>query len=305
MQNISFSIVIPLYNKVQSIKRTLDCVINQTCHNFEVIVVNDGSTDGSETIAAQYEDNRVRLINKENGGVSSARNRGIEESKYKYIALLDADDYWEPTYIEEQVKMISDFPNAMMCGMGWGYLENNNKKIIPHFTDDNNFRGYIDNFWTKPKKSNIFWASAVVINKDVFNKIEMFDERISRGEDLDVWWRIILNFEVAFNSKTLSYYRQDAENRAMDRAMQRGKGLIYYRNKYEKYLNNNDFRLFFDNYCISSIHQLLLSKEFAKEVKPIAKTINLSGQKISNKMKILSPRLFHFMYLSMQWLKQI
>lgn len=89
-----FSVVIPLYNKAQSIKSTLQCVLNQTSGEFEVLIIDDGSTDESVARVNEFSDSRIRLIQKPNGGVSSARNRGIEEARYRYIALLDADDVW-------------------------------------------------------------------------------------------------------------------------------------------------------------------------------------------------------------------
>ena len=101
------SIIIPLYNKVKSITQTLNCVMQQSYQDFEVVVVDDGSTDGSIDVVHKFLDERIRVVSKSNGGVSSARNVGIKEAKYNYIALLDADDYWEPNYLEEQVQKIN------------------------------------------------------------------------------------------------------------------------------------------------------------------------------------------------------
>jgi len=92
-----FSVVIPLYNKERSVKNTIESVLNQTFQDFEVIVVNDGSTDNSLEVVKSFNDERIRIINQKNSGVSSARNRGIKEAKYEWIAFLDADDLWEIT----------------------------------------------------------------------------------------------------------------------------------------------------------------------------------------------------------------
>ena len=88
-----FSVVIPLYNKELSIINTIQSVLDQTFQNFEIVVVNDGSTDRSVEMVEQFNDPRIRIINKSNGGVSSARNRGIQEAKYELVAFLDADDF--------------------------------------------------------------------------------------------------------------------------------------------------------------------------------------------------------------------
>uniref|UniRef100_A0A4W5LYG6 Glycosyltransferase 2-like domain-containing protein n=1 Tax=Hucho hucho TaxID=62062 RepID=A0A4W5LYG6_9TELE len=95
-----FSVIIPLYNKECFIENTLKSVLSQTFTAFEVIIINDGSTDKSEEKALQFKDSRIRYYSKENGGVSTARNFGIDKAKSVYITFIDADDYWYPTFLE-------------------------------------------------------------------------------------------------------------------------------------------------------------------------------------------------------------
>ncbi|EFT3180475.1 glycosyltransferase family 2 protein, partial [Escherichia coli] len=95
------TVVIPLYNKSQSIESTIKSVLNQTHTDFELIVVNDGSTDGSENVIKQFTDERIKLLNITNSGVSVARNTGIRSAKSSYVCLLDADDYWLPNHLEK------------------------------------------------------------------------------------------------------------------------------------------------------------------------------------------------------------
>src|SRR5574344_2444204 len=99
--NIYFSVVIPLYNKATSITSTIQSVLAQSYAYFEIVIIDDGSTDNSVQNVKLIDDRRIRLISKQNGGVSSARNVGIQNAKYDDIAFLDADDYLEPTYLEE------------------------------------------------------------------------------------------------------------------------------------------------------------------------------------------------------------
>lgn len=128
--SIYISVVIPLYNKQNAIAATLQSVLAQTYTNFEVIVVDDGSTDDSANVAeAVLRERKVygveckgKVVRKANGGVSSARNRGIQEAKYDYIALLDGDDLWDEHYLEEQVKLIEDFPEAKMWGINFAEM---------------------------------------------------------------------------------------------------------------------------------------------------------------------------------------
>ena len=109
------SVVIPLYNKEKSIAQTLECVLNQTYKDFEVIVVDDGSKDNSAAIVAQFTDTRIHLIRQENGGVSAARNRGIEEAQGKYVAFLDADDVWLTDHLESLVNLIRQYSQCRAC----------------------------------------------------------------------------------------------------------------------------------------------------------------------------------------------
>lgn len=109
-----FSVVIPLYNKEDNIANTLDSVLAQTFQDFEIIIVNDGSTDKSLQIVSDYEDIRIKVYSKPNGGVSDARNYGIKKSSNKYVAFMDADDYWKPNYLERMFKLIEDYPTGGM-----------------------------------------------------------------------------------------------------------------------------------------------------------------------------------------------
>ena len=228
------SVVIPLYNKARSIHATLQSVCVQTYTDFEVLVVNDGSTDDGAVIAANYPDSRVRVINKVNGGVCSARNRGIEEAKGEYIALLDGDDQWDKDYLTEQMKMIADFPNAAMWGINFAEL--NHGKLIRKLETalPEGYRGYVENYFgMKGRQSDLFCSSSVVIRKEMFDKVGMFDERIRYSEDSDMWFRIIANYPVAFYDRYMVWYLYDAENRAMNRTRLLKYWLPYFVEKYK------------------------------------------------------------------------
>ena len=106
-----FSIVIPLYNKAFYIENTIKSVLFQSYSNYEIIIVNDGSTDESEVKVLGLNDSRIQLYNQKNQGVSVAIKFGIEKSKGKLVAFLDADDYWFPNHLEEIVKLYTKYPN--------------------------------------------------------------------------------------------------------------------------------------------------------------------------------------------------
>ena len=108
------SVIIPLYNKEKQIAHTLRSVLNQTYQDFEVVIVNDGSTDCSVSEVEKVGDSRIRLVHQKNGGVSAARNKGIEEAKYELLAFLDADDEWKLEYLETQYNLFEKYP---MCSV--------------------------------------------------------------------------------------------------------------------------------------------------------------------------------------------
>lgn len=248
---INISVVVPLYNKEQSVVKTMECILAQTFLPIEVLIIDDGSTDHSAVVAENFiVSNNLQktwsLIRKPNGGVSSARNRGIHEAKGDYIAFLDADDYWEPNYLQEQSRMIQDFPDAALWSVGWGYIKGQNKIPVSH--KPQNYRGYITDYWAMPKGTNIFFVCVCVCKRSVLEKLGGYDVRMKYGEDLDLAYRIILNYPVAFYNIILGYYRQDAENRACVKCDIRLEDRIqFYIDKYQEYRRiDKEFCRYFD-----------------------------------------------------------
>ena len=290
------SVIIPLYNKAQSIAETLRSVLNQTYKDYEIIVINDGSTDNSVQVVESIKDSRIKLFNKPNGGVSSARNYGIQKAKYEYIAFLDADDYWEPTYLEELVKLINDFPNAGLYGLGFGHIWQENKELINHDLPDL-FRGIIENPW---QRGCIYWTGSTTTTKTVIQSVGLFDERISHGEDLDMWYRILLRYSGVFYNKTLAYYRQDSENRAMDKVIPLNSFLPFYIEKYSRdRKENHSFCIYFDRQCLYFLFPYILHNRRDKELKRILRQIDFSQQKLSMRLRFWCPRLYNF-YLKLK-----
>lgn len=250
-----FSVVIPLYNKQNAIIHTIQSVMNQTVKDFELIVVDDGSTDNSYSVVRNIVDPRICLIKKENGGVSSARNVGIKASRGQYIALLDGDDMWEPTYLEEQLQLIEDFPEARMWGVNYAFVKNNIYKPCQQEMGVG-FRGYVPNYFST-SHNDLFCSSSVVISKEVFQVVGYFDERISSSEDLDMWYRIILRYPVVYYDKVLAYYNQDAENRVAydtDVRFPLTRDIKYYIDKYQKdFDQNSEFSRYMNSFVASRL----------------------------------------------------
>ncbi len=237
--DITISVVVPLYNKEKSVEVTLQSVLAQTYTDYEIIIVDDGSTDNSMNVIrkriSELENERVRIIHQENAGVSAARNKGMLEAKGEYIAFLDADDLWDKEYLAEQVKLIQDFADAVMFGIN--FAETNNGQLVRKLATGlpEGYRGYVDNYFQiDGRHSDLFCSSSVVIRKDVFDKVGLFDERIKYAEDTDMWWRIIATHKVAFYDRYMVFYRYDAENRAMKRTRPLKYFSPYYVDKYQK-----------------------------------------------------------------------
>lgn len=286
------SVVIPLYNKEKSIGSTIRCVLNQTYTDFEIVVVDDGSTDNSANVVREFEDKRVRLICKENGGVSSARNEGILAARGEYISFLDGDDFWEPEYLETLNRLILDYPYASIYGIKRGCICNDHK-IEDNKNSFVGYRGIVDDVWNNYPDS--WTGSSSSSRKDLLLSIGLFDTRMAYGEDLDMWWRLLLIGDGAIdNTRTLMYYVQDSENRAMNKFIPFERHIPFYIEKYEKWRKENaSFRKFFDTQCVYRLLQYATMPKYKKDIKRVLKQIDFSQLKLSMKLRFVFPRLYN------------
>ncbi|MEG1916828.1 MAG: glycosyltransferase [Muribaculaceae bacterium] len=224
---MKFSIVIPLYNKEISITSTIESVLAQSHRDFELIVVNDGSTDCSLAVVKTIQDPRIKIIDKPNGGVSSARNRGIAEARCEWIAFLDGDDLWNPLFLETIATMIVKYPKANIISTNYNISTQENRLSY-------NYTGYINDYYgTVLKYSNIICSSAVCIEKKCFDKIGGFKEYLTHGEDLEMWSRIVNTYTLAYTPLIMAVYRVSAENRACD--------MPKYETSWFRYIALNDY----------------------------------------------------------------
>lgn len=282
------SVVIPLYNKELSIASTINSVIAQTYTDFEIVVVNDGSTDKSADVVRAIADDRIVFINQENQGVSAARNTGIIAAKGEYVAFLDGDDLWHPEYLKTLVQLISDYPNATLYGIGYSKI-NDNK--IPINVQPTSMRGEIETPWENYVG---YWTgSSSSSSRELLLKAGMFDTRMTHGEDIDMWWRLLLMGKGAYDNRVLAYYRQDAENRAMNRLIPLEKHIPYYIDKYSKAREENiSFRRYFDREMIYRLYPYLFDKRYKEQAKLLAKKLDYSLQKWTMKFRMICPSLY-------------
>jgi glycosyltransferase involved in cell wall biosynthesis len=249
-----FSVIIPLYNKENNIRETINSVIEQTYSGFEIVVVDDGSTDNSFEIVNGITDPRIRLITQKNQGVSKTRNRGVVEAKYNFIALLDGDDQWSPTFLEEMKALIEICPEASLFGCTWAWVHPDGRVAISDYNIPQNFRGYVDNYFVTGVHNTLFNSSSVVFKKNAFIEIGMFDEGLTIGEDIDLWFRFALKKKLAFVNKCMSYYLLGAENRASKNKKNREECLIWNLDRFEKdEIRNPEFKSFLDSWRFAHI----------------------------------------------------
>jgi glycosyltransferase involved in cell wall biosynthesis len=200
-----FSIVIPLYNKEKYIKRALQSVLNQTFNDYEIIVVNDGSTDRSKEVVKNIKNPSIVIFDQQNQGVSAARNRGIDESKGKYIAFLDADDNWEPDFLQTINQLQKKYPDAGIYTTSYKLVKGHNEYLNVIMKCKNSLEGQ-ENFFILNEKIGGLHTSSIVVKKKIFSQAGGFSVGHKRQEDLDMWFRIGLHYEVAFSSKVCSNY---------------------------------------------------------------------------------------------------
>lgn len=206
-----FSVIIPLYNKENFIENTLRSVLNQSFTDFEIIIVNDGSTDASEEKAKQFIDTRIRYYSKENDGVSTARNYGIALAQSDYISFIDADDYWYPNFLQEMFANINQFPNQKVFTAAIE-IETSSKIIEAQYSIKKTSDCEIVNYFDASVKESVIWTSSAVFHKSVFEEIGNFDIKLKSGQDTDLWIRIGLIYPVLFSWKILARYVHDSNS---------------------------------------------------------------------------------------------
>jgi len=226
MSEISFSVVIPLYNKEKSIANTIKSVLNQTYRNFELIIVNDGSTDSSLNVVQSINDDRIKIIDKENGGVSSTRNHGIKEAKYDWIAFLDGDDEWLPNFLSEMNLLITRYPDCNIFAANY-YISSGRAKFTA--SENSDVVPIFDNYFELAMHLPIITSSSVVIRKGSFDEVSGFNTKYTHGEDLDLWARLYKKYkQIILSRKELVIYNHSAENRASNVIPKAKKHFAYY-----------------------------------------------------------------------------
>ena len=206
------TVVIPAYNAMTYLPETLDSVLRQTFTDFEVLIVNDGSTDSIESWLTTVNDDRVILISQANQGLPGARNMGITEAQGEYIAFIDADDLWEPTKLEKQVQCLEAKPEVGLV-YAWTLLIDRHGNSTGTVT-----AAQVEgNVWEKLLLGDVVGSgSAAMVRRSCFDGVGLFDPDLTSIEDCDMWVRIAAHYPFAVIKEVLIFYRQHSTSMSKD-----------------------------------------------------------------------------------------
>jgi glycosyltransferase involved in cell wall biosynthesis len=314
-----FTIIIPLYNKSAYIEKAIRSVLAQTYKEFELIVIDDGSKDESFAIAQQtltslfpqqfipqsagggqgaIPSGGWGAVQQKNQGVSTARNNGVKLAKYDYIAFLDADDWWEPTYLEEMKGLIETYPEAGIYGSSY-FKVKNGVNVPANIGVEKGFERGLINYCKVYAKTFYMplWTGATIIKKLIYESENGFKLSLKLGEDFDLWIRVALKYPVAFLNKPMAYYNQDVE--VADRGVVFNKlykpatHFIFnldYLSEQEK--TNPDLHKLLDLLRVYTLIRYRLQKTYTIEVKKEIDKVDFSKQPISIRLQYTLPVSF-------------
>jgi len=194
-----FSVVIPSYNRKNFLKKSIDSVLNQSIRDFELVVVDDGSTDSSILLVAEYTGKGLTYIRTSNLGVSHARNTGIQSSRGSYIAFLDSDDCWESSKLEHVLESINNFPEIDLFHTEETWVRNGKE-----LKQKDKYKRYSGSIYQQCLPICCIGMSTLVVKKSLFTKIGMFDEKMSVCEDYDFFLRATLKNNVKLIALSLT-----------------------------------------------------------------------------------------------------
>ena len=283
-----FSVVIPLYNKQNHIKNTIKSALQQSFKDFELIIVDDGSTDESLTEAKQIYDNRITIYSQNNSGASKARNFGIKKANSEYIALLDADDIWQPNHLQEHHRSIKQYPSgALFCNAYEQKLSNNCVIKGTYNVDKKDELQIIDDYFKASIIHPIGWTSAIVFNKKAFFDIGAFNPNYISGQDLDLLIRFGLKKTIVFNPTITSCHDKTVANSLSKENHQESKRILFNSFKTEEQTNAS-----LKNYLNLNRYSLAIQCKLAKNKKTFKKLypeIDKSLLNFKQKMLLIIP----------------
>jgi len=235
------SVVTSVYNGEEYLEECVDSILNQTFQNFEYIILNNGSTDGTARILQRYTDPRLRIIHQENLGISKSLNKGINLSNSDLIARLDADDFSSPQRLEKQVTFMEKHPEIVLCGSRWLELvgEKLSKQIVDFVETDQAIKKSMSLF-------NPFSHSGVIFRKKTFITAEGYSERFKYSQDYDLWLRMLAFGKTLILKEELAVVRMSEQSESHKNARkQKLEGLQIRWNAFQQFGGNRGQALYY------------------------------------------------------------
>ena len=289
-----FSVVIPLFNKENYIEETLTSVLNQTFKDFEIIVINDGSSDNSLVIAEKVLSKKTncRILTQKNKGLSATRNEGIKESKGEIIAFLDADDTWLPSFLSNIYSLFKKFPEASLYGTS--YLLKYSDTVILEAKKNidkkiKNTQFLVDDFFKANIYHPIVCQSSIAAKKTVFEKLS-FDETINLSEDIDFYIKSNLKYRFAYCNSNSVIILQNIPDQITGSGIQNK--TIPNLDLYEEVSKtNSSLKKYLDFYRFTFLIQYRLENDFNNS-KLLLSKIDLKNLTLKQRILVKSPILF-------------
>lgn len=208
-----FSIILPLYNKAAYVEATLKSILSQTEQDYELIVVNDASTDASRAVVERMGiANLIWIEHPTNRGLAATRNTGISAATGEYLTFLDADDVWEPFFLDEITRLQTDFPEARLFATNyWEWF--GTQRVTPHNAGrqlDSKYRGLLP-FFEYNIGQGIYNHGSVCFHRSVFETVGRYNENLDFSEDIDFNIRANYHFALAYSNRACMYYRMAVE----------------------------------------------------------------------------------------------
>ena len=263
------SIVIPTYNRAELLKRSVQSILDQTYQDFEVIVVDDGSTDNTEEVVKCFADNRIQYIKHDrNRGASAARNTGIRAASARYIAFQDSDDEWLPQKLEKQVGMLGTSSTEVgVVYSGFWKVRGRTKLYIP-IPSVPLKEGDIHEVLLR---RNFVGIPVTIIRRECFEKAGVFDEKLSMYEDWELWIRISKHYEFRYIAEPLVITHCSAGGVNTQESLVLAKSIEYI---VQKHLGEYSRRLLATHYFeIGAL--LCLNKKLAEGISYLVKAVVL------------------------------
>ena len=254
------SIVVPLFNKEYFVTATIESIVAQTFSDYEIIIVEDCSTDNSKMVVENLKFDKIKIIQHEiNKGLSASRNTGIKNSSADFIVFIDADDLMKPTYLQKIVFLIQNFSEADLFATNYDEVYTKNIYIAPHLNLINTAEDrMISDFFAENLKQSIYCQSSLCVRKSAFSTFGHYDEKINYAEDVDFNIRANLQSKLAYSPEKLVQYVMFDENRITKKTIL-GKKIPDF-NKYEKpAFDNKNLKKYLD------INRYMLAGNFKKE----------------------------------------